>query len=136
ASSGRELGHPRRRGRNVPERPVGYGAPLERRSDRLRAQPRQADFAQGADGDISMKIALLAGAMASVSTAALAQTYQRTDTGIVVTPAQGPEGAGRLQAYGDEIIRVSATPTRDVDLPSTVMVTATPLTGTFTVTAR
>ena len=56
-----------------------------------------------------MKIALLAAALASVSTAALAQTYQRTDTGIVVTPAQGPEGAVRLQVYGDEIIRVTSS---------------------------
>ena len=77
-----------------------------------------------------MKIALLAAALASVSTAALAQTYQRTDTGIVVTPAQGPEGAVRLQVYGDEIIRVTSTPTRDVELPPSLMVTARPLTGT------
>ena len=40
-----------------------------------------------------MKIALFAAAMAGVSTAALAQTYQRTDAGIVVTPAQGPQAA-------------------------------------------
>src|SRR3954447_8991996 len=83
-----------------------------------------------------MKIALFAAAMASVSTAALAQTYQRTDTGIVVTPAQGPQGAVRLQVYGDEIIRVTATPTRDVDLPPSLMVTARPLTGNFTVSER
>src|SRR3954468_5349720 len=83
-----------------------------------------------------MKIALYAAAMASVSTAALAQTYQRTDTGIVVTPAQGPQAAVRLQVYGDEIIRVTSTPTRDVDLPPSLMVTARPLTGNFTVSER
>ena len=48
-----------------------------------------------------MRISFLAAAMACVSSAALAQTYQRTDTGIVVTPARGPEGAVRLQVYGD-----------------------------------
>src|SRR5437763_2688548 len=80
-----------------------------------------------------MKIALFAAAMASVSTAALAQTYQRTDTGIVVTPAQGPEAAVRLQVYGDEIIRVSATPTKELNLPQSLMVTAKPMTGNFSV---
>src|SRR5207248_524871 len=129
AGSGRELGHPRRRGRNVSERPLGDGAALERRSDRLRAQPRQAHFAQGPDGDVSMKIALLAGVTASVSTAAVAQTYERTQTGIVVTPAQGPEGAVRLQVYGDEIIRISATPTKELNLPQSLMVIARPMSG-------
>src|SRR5438105_14055126 len=80
-----------------------------------------------------MRIALFAAAMASVSTAALAQTYQRTDTGIVVTPAQGPQGAVRLQVYGDEIIRVSSTPTKDLNLPQSLMVTAKPQTTGFTV---
>ncbi|MEA3057549.1 MAG: alpha-D-xyloside xylohydrolase, partial [Sphingomonadales bacterium] len=80
-----------------------------------------------------MKIALFAAAMAGVSSAALAQSYQRIDTGIVVTPAQGPEAAVRLQVYGDEIIRVSATPTRDLGLPPSLMVTARPVSGGFTV---
>src|SRR5438874_4743759 len=80
-----------------------------------------------------MKIALFAAAMASVSTAALAQTYQRTDTGIVVTPAQGPEAAVRLQVYGDEIIRVTSTQTRDLNVPPSLMVTARPMTGNFSV---
>src|SRR5437764_5203856 len=83
-----------------------------------------------------MKIALFAAAMASVSTAALAQTYQRTDAGIVVTPAQGPQAAVRLQVYGDEIIRVTSTPTPNADLPPSLMVTAKPLTGSFTVAER
>ena len=80
-----------------------------------------------------MRIAFLAAAMACVSTAALAQTYQRTATAIVVTPARGPEGAVRLQVYGDAIIRVTASPTRDLDLPSSLMVTARPVTTGFTV---
>ena len=42
----------------------------------------------------------------------------------------------RLQVYGDEIIRVTSTPTRDVELPPSLMVTAKPLTGGFTVTER
>src|SRR5438270_6441970 len=81
-----------------------------------------------------MKIALFAAAMASVSTAALAQTYQRTNTGIVVTPAQGPEAAVRLQIYGDDIIRVSSTPSKDLSLPPSLMVTAKPQITGFTVT--
>src|SRR3982751_2546578 len=80
-----------------------------------------------------MTIALFAAAMASASTAALAQTYQRTDTGIVVTPAQGPEAAVRLQGYGDEITRVSPIPPRDLTPPQSLMVIAKPMTGNFTV---
>src|SRR5947199_6370854 len=81
-----------------------------------------------------MKIALLAAAMASVSSAALAQTYQRTDTGILVTPGQGPEAAVRLQVYGDDIIRVSSMPTKDLSLPPSLMVIAKPQITGFTVT--
>jgi alpha-D-xyloside xylohydrolase len=80
-----------------------------------------------------MRIALVAGALAGVSSAALAQSYQRTDTGIVVTPAQGPAAAVRLQVYGDEIIRVTSAPARALDLPPSLMVTARPLAGTFSV---
>jgi alpha-D-xyloside xylohydrolase len=71
--------------------------------------------------------------LASISSGALAQSYQRTDTGIVVTPAQGPEAAVRLQVYGDSIIRVSASPTKDLALPQSLMVTAKPQITGFTV---
>ena len=82
-----------------------------------------------------MKLALLGLAMASVSTGALAQTYQRTDTGIVVTPASRPQAAVRLQVFGDEIIRVSSTPTKDLNLPQSLMVVAKPMSGNFSLTA-
>src|SRR5688572_17192739 len=60
--------------------------------------------------------------MLGASGVALAQgTFRRTDTGIVVTPAQGPEAAVRLQVYGDGIIRVTSAPTRDLDLPASLM---------------
>src|SRR5881409_3533083 len=80
-----------------------------------------------------MRISIVAAVMAGVSTAALAQSYQRTDTGIVVTPAQSPEAAVRLQVYGDEIIRVSSTPGKDLSVPQSLMVTARPMTGNFSV---
>jgi alpha-D-xyloside xylohydrolase len=80
-----------------------------------------------------MRLALLAATMASVSTGVLAQSYQRTDTGIIVTPAGRPQAAVRLQVYGDEIIRVSSTPTKDLNLPQSLMVVAKPMTGNFSV---
>ena len=68
------------------------------------------------------------------SSAALAEgSYRRTETGIVVTPDQGPEKAVRLQVYGDEIIRVTSTPTGDFDLPASLMVTAAPVGNAFSV---
>jgi len=80
-----------------------------------------------------MKIAPIALALAGVSTVALAQTYQRTDTGIVVAPAARPQAAVHLQVYGDGIIRVTETPTKKVDLPPSLMVLARPA-HAFTIT--
>ncbi len=80
-----------------------------------------------------MRLALLALALSSVSTGTLAQTYQRTDSGIVVTPASRPQAAVRLEVYGDAIIRVSSTPTKALDLPQSLMVTARPTIGNFSV---
>ncbi len=77
-----------------------------------------------------MRLAVMALVLASASTPALAQSYQRTDTGIVVTPATGPQV--RLQAYADGIIRVTEAPTADVQLPASLMVRAKPVAG-FTV---
>jgi alpha-D-xyloside xylohydrolase len=81
-----------------------------------------------------MKLGAIAAALlVSASASAFAQgAYQRTPTGIVVTPAQGPEAAVRLEVYGDEIIRVSSAPTRDLNLPTSLMVTARPA-GAFSV---
>ncbi|HYC95062.1 MAG TPA: alpha-xylosidase, partial [Sphingomicrobium sp.] len=70
----------------------------------------------------------------ATSSMALAEgSYRRTDTGIVVTPDQGSEKAVRLQVYGDSIIRVSSTPTADLDLPQSLMVNAKPLQNAFSV---
>ena len=80
-----------------------------------------------------MRLTLLAAAMASVSSGALGQSYQRTDTGIVVSPAQGPAAAVRLQVYGDEIVRVSSMPTKDLGFPQSLMVTAKAIAGNFSV---
>ena len=79
-----------------------------------------------------MKIAPIALALAGVSSVTLAQTYQRTENGIVVTPAGRPQAAVRLQVYGDQIIRVTETPTKVLDLPPSLMVLAKP-TMAFTV---
>src|SRR5690349_5037259 len=81
-----------------------------------------------------MRLSAIAYALAGISSAAFSQSYQRTETGIVVTPAQGPEAAIRLQVYGDEIIRVSSAPAKDVNLPTSLMVIAKPRNGGFFVT--
>ena len=50
--------------------------------------------------------------LAGISTPVLAQgTWRATQTGVEVTPEQGPERAVRLQVYGDGLIRVTAAPT-------------------------
>ena len=78
--------------------------------------------------------AVLALAMLGTSGAALAAgSYRKTDSGIVVAPDQGPEKAVRLQVYGDSIVRVTSAPTRDVDVPESLMVTAKPLANAFAV---
>ncbi len=65
-------------------------------------------------------IALLLGA-------ALAQgAYQRIDSGVIVTPAEGSERQVRLQIYGDGLFRVTAVPTNEIALPQSLMVTAQP----------
>jgi len=77
---------------------------------------------------------IAAALLLGTSTAALAEgSYRRTDTGIVVTPDQGPEKAVRLQVYGESLIRVTSAPTADLDLPPSLMVTARPLANGFSV---
>jgi alpha-D-xyloside xylohydrolase len=80
-----------------------------------------------------MKSAPFAFALASVSSAALAQSYQRTDSGIVVTPAHGAATV-RLQVYGDGIIRVTESPAREFNLAPSLMVRGQPTRNGFTVT--
>jgi alpha-D-xyloside xylohydrolase len=78
----------------------------------------------------------LAAILAAVSAPALAAgAYHRTATGIVVTPDHGPEKAVRLEIYGDAAIRVTEAPTRGIDVPPSLMVTARPG-GTFAVAQR
>src|SRR5690348_12173462 len=78
-----------------------------------------------------MTKAVIACLLAAVSSGALAQSYRRTDTGIVVAPAAGP--AVRLQVYGDGIIRVTEAPAPEFNLPASLMVRAKPLAAGFTV---
>lgn len=74
---------------------------------------------------------LMAALVAAASSAAWAQRYERSDTGIIVTPAQGP--AVRLQVYPDGIIRVTSAPAAAPDVAPSLMVRAKPLAGGFTV---
>jgi len=59
--------------------------------------------------------------------------WQRTATGLVVHPASGPEAEVRLTVYGDRIVRVTALPSADVEPAQSLMVTAQPAHGGFTV---
>src|SRR5947209_2509063 len=77
-----------------------------------------------------MRLGVIACALATISTAALAQKVERTDTCITVAPAQG--SVIRLQVYGGGIIRVTKAPTVKPDLAPSLMVTAKPV-GAFTV---
>jgi len=72
----------------------------------------------------------LALVLAAVSSAAIAQKVERSDTGIVVTPISGP--VVDVQVYGDGIFRVTKSPTNVAPSPS-LMVTAKPLTNAFTI---
>ena len=45
--------------------------------------------------------------MTCSSAALAAPSWQRTPTGIIVTPRSGPEKAVRLEVYGDRIVRVT-----------------------------
>ena len=77
-----------------------------------------------------MRRVIFAGLLAAASAAGVAQRVERSDTGIVVTPAQGP--VLRLQVYGDRIIRVTKMPTRSADVAQSLMVTAKPISNDFT----
>jgi alpha-D-xyloside xylohydrolase len=79
-----------------------------------------------------MKLRRLTLALLAASSSAGSQSYQRTDTGIIVVPAQRPDSIVRLQAYGDGIIRVTEAPTKNLGLPRSLMVVAKP-TAAFSV---
>jgi alpha-D-xyloside xylohydrolase len=72
--------------------------------------------------------------LAGTSAAANAQgSFRRTETGVVVTPATGPERAVRLEVYGDRIVRVTTSPNREIAARPSLMVTARPATRGFAV---
>ncbi|MDE2112555.1 MAG: DUF5110 domain-containing protein [Alphaproteobacteria bacterium] len=55
--------------------------------------------------------------------------WQRTDTGVVVTPTIGQVRKVRIEVMTDTIIRVTASPTDSIDLPKSLMVNASPIVG-------
>jgi len=76
-----------------------------------------------------MKFSLAALLLAGVGSVAAAQVVERTATGIVVRPVQGP--TVRLQVYGAGVIRVTKAPTGSPDPVPSLMVRAKPLVNTF-----
>ncbi|ADG12001.1 glycoside hydrolase family 31 protein [Caulobacter segnis] len=75
----------------------------------------------------------VAALMASSSALALDGGFAKTADGVIVTPAAGPAKTIRLQVMGDRIIRVTASPTDEINVPPSLMVVATPKTSGFTV---
>ncbi|MDG2529114.1 TIM-barrel domain-containing protein [Caulobacter endophyticus] len=71
--------------------------------------------------------------LATTSAFALDGGFEKTADGVVVTPASGPAKKVRLQVMGERIIHVTASPTDTFDAPPSLMVTAKPVTGGFTV---
>ncbi len=55
----------------------------------------------------------------------------KASDGVAVTPLTGPEV--RLQVYGDRIIQVTRSPTRNLSLPPSFTVTARPGSVPFTI---
>jgi alpha-D-xyloside xylohydrolase len=82
--------------------------------------------------------ALLASAalLPLTSAAAGGGSFRRTADGVVVTPASGPEKVVRLQVYGERIVRVTASPEARLPATPSLMVTAKPVTGGFSVSER
>ncbi|MFL6737476.1 MAG: TIM-barrel domain-containing protein [Sphingomonas sp.] len=82
-----------------------------------------------------MRPALFACLLVVPSSAALAQNYERTSTGIIVHSTQVPAVSVQLQAYDDGIIRVTElAPTQGYPMPESLMVRAKPATGGFAIT--
>jgi alpha-D-xyloside xylohydrolase len=79
-----------------------------------------------------MTIALGFAFLAAAGSAALAPgTVQRTPTGVVVIPAQGPEATVRLDVFGGGIIHVTSAPDSNASPAQSLMVVAKPVTGGF-----
>ena len=81
----------------------------------------------------SLRLSLATALLGTSSAALAAGSFRKTDTGIIVNPERGPEKAVRLQVYGDSIIRVTASPTSNIDGPPSYMVKAAPQARAFAV---
>jgi alpha-D-xyloside xylohydrolase len=78
-----------------------------------------------------MRLGSIACALAGIGTAAHAQIVERTRTGIIVHPKQGP--AVQLQVYPGGIIRVTQAPEGNPDLAASLMVKAKPVANAYTI---
>src|SRR5581483_9114622 len=118
---------------------MDFRAPLERGSNGLGFEfHRSAAGTAGAPGRIlngktavnhlirSALLTFSALCLISPGAAHASEPYQKTPDGIVVYPAAGPAKRVRLQVMSDRVIRVTAVPTQALDLPKSLMVTATP----------
>ncbi|SMF39490.1 alpha-D-xyloside xylohydrolase [Alteromonadaceae bacterium Bs31] len=61
---------------------------------------------------------------ADESGSATSKNYSKIENGILVAPETGEAKALRLQVYGDNVIRVSASATESIATPESIMVTA------------
>jgi alpha-D-xyloside xylohydrolase len=84
---------------------------------------------------ISSTFAFIVAATAlALSACARHANYERTADGVVIRPLEGPAKRVRLQVMSDRIVRVTATPGEDLQLPESLMVVARPPTDVkFTV---
>ena len=84
---------------------------------------------------IGLAALLIGSAIASVQAADLHGGYQKTDGGIVVTPAGGPASRIALTVHGDGIIHVVATPRQsaNADLTPSLIAPNPPAAGAFSV---
>jgi alpha-D-xyloside xylohydrolase len=78
--------------------------------------------------DFIRRTLLVCGAICSAAFAGAraAEPYQQTPGGVVVEPDRGPAKRVRLQLMSDHIVHVTAVPTETLDVPQSLMVTATP----------
>ncbi len=78
-------------------------------------------------------VALISSAGCTDGERTAAAAYKQIESGIVVTPRQGPAKRVRLQVMSDGIVRVTAVPEENLDIPASLMVTAPLGTGEFEV---
>jgi alpha-D-xyloside xylohydrolase len=82
------------------------------------------------------RLPLLLAALTLAVPAAAQTRWRQTPDGVLVTPAEGPARAVRLQVMGDRIIHVVAAPDAEATPPKSLMVVAKPAQGGFKVAAR